>query len=247
MAEEEEEFVGIDDEEEEEVRGASEEKQVTSGGGGEGSGGGAKFDKELADQVIEEAIALLQEEVINVQNSGFWLTVFSLFYGMVQILGFPMLTVLSLVILLQVGFVVLFVQMHPLLVSAGIISKEFDARWIAEQRTTFSDKEVNSITKGFAALGYKWTKYWENEVLDSESDDAFLFFLGVLVAFTAVNAVMSLPLVLLISGVVITFFPLMVDQFESTEAMVEAIQGVTVNTLGALEESYDSLKASFGE
>lgn len=239
--EEEEDVVGIDDEEED-VSGSGGEEKETQGG----DGNGAKFDKKLADQVIEEAIAMLQEEVINVQNSGFWLTVFSLFYGMVQVLGFPMLTVLSLVILLQLGFVVFFVQMHPLLVSAGIISKEFDARWIAEQRTNFSDKEVISITKGFAALGYKWTKYWEDEVLNTDSNDAFLFYLGALGAFTIVNAIIKLPLMLLLAGIVITFFPLMVDQFESTEAMVEAIQGVTVTTLSTLEEGYDSIKASLG-
>ena len=238
MAEEEEELVHIDgDAEEEEVEEAP-KKQL--------GGDGAKFDKQLADQVIEEAIAVLQEEIVNVQNSGFWLTVFALFYGMVEILGFPMLTVVSLVILIQLGFVVMFVQLHPLLVSAGIISKEFDARWIAEQRTNFSDKEVNSITKGFAALGYKWTKYWEDEVLDTDSNDSFLFYLGLLSLFTIVNAIIKLPLVLLMSGVVITLFPLMVDQFESTDAMVEAIQGVTVNTLTTIEESYDSMKASWG-
>ena len=200
------------------------------------------FDEERARQVIDEAFAVLQEEIINVQNSGFWLSVFALFYGLVEGFGIPLLTVVSLLVLAQMAFVVFFVSLQPYLVDAGIIDSKYDARWIAEQRTSFSDNEMNSIKKGFAALGYKWTKFWEDEVLATDQMDHFLFYLGVLVIYTVVTAIISLPVILLVSGVTITFFPLMVDQFESTDAMVEALQQVTTSTLTKFEDVSTDLR-----
>lgn len=208
------------------------------------------FDEETARQVIDEAFAVLQEEVINVQNSGFWLTVFSLFYILVDIFHIPMVTIVSLLILVQLLFVVVLVRLQPYLVDAGIMDKKFNARWIAEQRTSFSENEVNSIKKGFAALGYKWTKYWEDEVLDAESTEEFLFYLGILVVYTVVTFIIRLPIILLISGVTITLFPLMVDQFESTEAMVEAVQHITTATLEKVDGATTDIRravSAYGE
>mmetsp|Transcript_152 Transcript_152/g.250 ORF Transcript_152/g.250 Transcript_152/m.250 type:complete len:202 (+) Transcript_152:210-815(+) len=91
----------------------------------------------------------------DVKHSGLWVSFLGLCYFLTEVSHYPLVTVLSYMVMFQVFAVNMLIRNEEVIKRAGIWREEFDPRWIANHRQALSHEEINRTTRGLAMVGQK--------------------------------------------------------------------------------------------